>query len=42
MFKEQEQAIQKQIAEITKEKAVLDEKLTNAELKKDDVKNKYD
>jgi hypothetical protein len=40
-FKEQENLYQKQITEIQKEKAVLDEKLTNAEFKKDEFKSKY-
>ena len=39
-FKEQENIYQKQITEIQKEKAVLEEKFVNSELKKDEQKIK--
>jgi len=35
-FKEQENIYQKQITEVQKEKAVLEEKFVNSELKKDE------
>ena len=39
-FKEQENIYQKQITEIQKEKAVLEEKFVNSELKKDELRMK--
>jgi hypothetical protein len=41
-FKDQEQIFQRQIAEIQKEKAVLDEKLLNVDSKKEELRQKYE